>query len=173
MKHSLTIAVFIALAALSGGCIKKGSVSEGIPLSAKVSSYKSASIAVTAPPGTKNVEVLRTELTNKVREAGLVSEVVDTGGELGIMLTVKKLDEGSAGLTAMAGNAGSAEVIVDVKFADTKESKDVGQITVTGNSKRNGQVSVNGINTAAASDQTNIAYAEAAIQIVEYLKQHR
>jgi hypothetical protein len=53
------------------------------------------------------------------------------------------------------------------------ESKDVGQMTVTGNSKGNGQVSVHGINTAAASDQTNIAYAEAAIQVVEYLKQHR
>ncbi len=168
------LALGVALGvALGSGCVKKGDVTEASPILVSVSTFKTASVTLTAPPEANTAGLLKASLMSKLRESKLFADVPEEGGELVIQLNVKSIDKGSALATQLAGNAGAAEVTLEVTFIASTDKKTIGQVFVSGNSKQDSSTTIGGIDTRLGSDQTARAYAAAADQVVEYLSKHR
>lgn len=165
-------------ACLVVGCAKTGSVQEKAPLTQDLAAYRSAAVSVELPPSVKNAEqhkvAMASGLTDRLREKKIFAEVVTENADLAIKIVVTSVDEGSAlarGIGPAAG--GDAQVAASVDLFDTKQGKSVGAFDVTGNSKKNVQSSVGGVNTAAVEDSTGRALGAAADEIVAYLEQHK
>jgi hypothetical protein len=89
-----------------------------------------------------------------------------------LRVKVTKVDSGNKGLQAMSAG-GDSDVSASVELFDTKQNKVVGAFDVTGNSKKNVNTSVGGVNTKAMEDTTNAALGAAGDEIVAYLEKHR
>jgi flagellar basal body L-ring protein FlgH len=173
MKRTWIMVCALALASATPACVKKGSVTEASPMASGISAFRTAHVTVAGPPSAKNIEVLKTSILQKLTDTKLFAEVRADGGELLVQVVVKEVDQGSALATQLGGNAGAAEVQMDVTFVSTKDQKTVGQIAVMGNSKQNGSTSLGGVDMRALDDQTATAYAQAADQLATYLMAHR
>ncbi len=167
--------MMIASLLFATACVKSGSVAEKQPV-ASLAAYKSASVAVDVPSSMTNPEKYKSAFANaltlKLREKKIFTDVTTEGGEVAIKVKVTKLDQGNSGLTAVGGNAGAAEIAASVELFD-KENKAIGAFDVTGNSKKNMQTSVGGVNTAAMEDGATKAFEAAADEIVGYLEKKR
>src|SRR5262249_29165440 len=100
------------------------------------------------------------------------SDVVADGGDVVLKVKVTNVDGGNTAVVALAGNAGSAEISASVELFD-KASKPIGAFDVKGNSKKNVQTTVGGVNTAAMDDSTKKAFEAAADEIATYLETKR
>jgi hypothetical protein len=173
MKKIL-IAALLAVSAIA--CVKTGSVAEKQPV-ASLASYKTASLSIEVPGDMKNGEQQKTAFSSaiarRLKEKNIFTEVRPDGGELAIKVKVTKVDTGSDAMRALgSANAGSAEVFVSVELADTA-AKSLGAFDVTGNSKKNVQTSVGGVNMAVVEDATGKALDAAADEIAEFLSKKR
>jgi hypothetical protein len=174
MKLRAFVLVIAITASL--GCVKSGSVVEKQPV-ASLAAYKSATISVEAPADMKNVEQHKSgfvsALTARLKDKKIFMEVPPEGGDVSIKVTITKMDAGSTAMQALGNaNNGAAEVTATVELFE-KGSKSVGAFEVTGNSKKNSQVSINGVNTAAMEDSTRKAIDAAADEIALYLEKKR
>jgi hypothetical protein len=161
-------------AALAVGCVKTGSVVERTPVSS-LSAYKVAKLEVDVASEIKNAEQTKSEFHSAIAERlkgkKVFNDVVADGGDVFIKVKVTRVTEANKGLQALGpANSGSAEVYVTVEMTD-KDGKAVGAFDVTGNSKKNVQTKVGGVNTAAMEDSTNKALGAAADEIAGYLAQ--
>ncbi len=162
--------------AASMGCVKTGTVAEKQPV-ASLAAYKSASISVDAPSEMKNSEKYKSDFNNalamRLKEKRIFMDVTPDGGDVAIKVKITKMDTGSDVMRAVGpANSGASEVSATVELFD-KESKAIGAFDVTGNSKKNVQTSVGGVNTAAMEDSTNKAIEAAAEEIALYLEKKR
>jgi hypothetical protein len=173
MRHALT--TLILAASLAIGCAKTGDVQEKVPLTADITTYKTASVEVTIPTSVKNAETQKTAfagtISDKLREKKLFGDVTAGGGELTIKVNVTNVDEGSK--LALAAGGGKSEVSATVDLFDTKRQQSIGQFDVKGNSKKDVHTSVGGVDTQAMEDTTGKALGAAADEIANYLDKHR
>lgn len=172
------IATISVVLAFGAGCAKTGSVTEKQPLTQDLSSYRSASIEVDMPSSVKNAETEKTSFVStigeKLRERKIFAEVLPGGADMTLRVKVTSLDSGDKGLQALGPSAGGdSQVQASVELFDTKQNKAIGAFDVAGNSKKNTQMSVGGVNTAAMEDTTARALAAAADEIAAYLEKHR
>jgi len=176
MKRFIALTALVLAVGASVGCAKTGSVQEKTPMSADLASYKSASIEVDLPGDVKNADTTKTQfqsqLGDKLREKKIFAEVAAGGGDMTLRVKVTKVEGGNKGLQAMTAG-GDSEVSASVELFDTKQNKVVGAFDVTGNSKKNVNTSVGGVNTKAMEDTTGAALGAAADEIVAYLDKHR
>jgi hypothetical protein len=176
MKRWIALLTLVLAGAV--GCAKTGSVQERTPLTADLATYKSASIEVDIPQEVKNADTAKThfqsQIGDKLREKKIFAEVAPGGGDMTLRVKVTKVDGGNKGLQALGpSNSGDAEVSMSIELFDSKQNKVVGAFDVTGNSKKNMQTSVGGVNTKAMEDTTDAAFGAAADEIVAYLEKHR
>lgn len=160
------------------GCAKTGAVQEKAPLTQDLSTYKSAAVEVEMPQDVKNADTRKsafvTMVGDRLREKKLFTEIVPASGELTLKIKITSVDEGSKLAQAMGPSAGGdSEVAASVSLFDTKQNKQVGAFDVSGNSKKNVQTSVGGVNTSSMQDTTSRALGAAADEIAAYLEQHR
>lgn len=179
MSNTLRVlaATIVVGAAVVTGCVKTGTVNERAPI-ADLSAYKSASVAVEMPAGVKNGETEKTAfltgIGERLEKRKVFSEIVAGGGDLTVKVKVNSVDTGSQLARAVGPTAGGdAEVSATVELVDNKQGKSVGAFDVTGNSKKNAQTTVGGVNTAAMEDTTGRAFGAAADQIGEFLAKRR
>jgi hypothetical protein len=176
MKRWIALLSLVLAAAAGTGCAKTGSVQEKTPLTADLATYKSASIEVDIPSDVKNADTTKTQfasqLGDKLREKKIFAEVSAGGGDMTLRVKVTKVESGNKGLQAMSAG-GDSEVSASVELFDTKQNKVVGAFDVTGNSKKNVNTSVGGVNTKAMEDTTGAALGAAGDEIVAYLDKHR
>lgn len=167
-------AAFLAVAAVA--CVKTGTVAEKQPV-ASLASYKTAQLAIEVPADMKNGEQQKTAfssaISRRLKEKNVFTEVKTDGGDVVLKVKITKVDTGSDTMRALGpANSGSAEVFVSVELADGA-AKSLGAFDVTGNSKKNVQTSVAGINTSAMEDATGKALDAAADEIAEFLAKKR
>jgi hypothetical protein len=152
-------------------------VQEKVPLTQDIGAYKSAAVEVEVPSGMKNGDTQKTAfatmLGDRLKDKKLF-EVMPNGADLTLRVKVTSVEAGNKLAQAMGPSAGGdAEVAASVELFDTKQNKSVGAFDVTGNSKKNVQTTVGGVNTAAMEDTTNRALGAVADEIVAYLEKHR
>jgi hypothetical protein len=158
--------------------VQKGSVNEKVPMTASLSSYKTASVEVNIPDSVANSAKVKQQMndavTAKLRAANLFSDVPMSGGDMTVKVNITNVEGGNKAAQAISPvNGGDAEVAATVELFDTKQSKVVGAFDVTGNSKSNSSLSVGGVNMKAVDDTTNTACGAAADQITDYLTKHK
>jgi hypothetical protein len=166
--------IFFAAALALVGCAKTGDVQEKTPV-ADLAAYSTAAVAVEVPSSVKDSQKHQSTLTNALAER-LKQKRFDVVGADAAALLVKvkvtDVDEGSQlarGLSA----GGESNVKVTVELVDVKSSKSVGSFDATGNSKKDSQMKINGLNTDAVADTTGRALEAAADQIADFLEAHR
>lgn len=167
-------AIVIALAAAA--CVKTGTVAEKQPVGS-LAAYKTAQLSVEVPGDMKNGEqqkvAFSSAISKRLKEKNIFTEVKPDGGDVAIKVKVTKVDGGNEALRGLGGaNSGSAEVMVSIELADAS-AKSLGAFDVTGNSKKNAQMSVGGVNTSAMEDATSKALDAAADEIAEFLSKKR
>lgn len=174
MFRQTIVACVIALSAVA--CVKSGTVAEKQPV-ASLAAYKTAQLSVEVPGDMKNGEqqkvAFSSAISKRLKEKNIFTEVKPDGGDVAIKVKVTKVDAGSDAMKALGpANSGAAEVAVTVELADAS-AKSLGAFDVTGNSKKNVQTSVGGVNTAAMEDATAKALDAAADEIAEFLAKKR
>jgi hypothetical protein len=178
LGNVLAVVTVVGMGALGLGCAKTGSVQERAPLTQDIATYRSAAVEVDIPTSVKNAETQKTAFAtmigDKLREKKIFAEIVPTSGELTLRVKVTAVEQGNKMAQAMGpGAGGDSEVAATIDLFDAKQNKSVGAFDVTGNSKKNTQTSVGGVNTAAMEDTTGRALGAAADEIVAYLEKHR
>jgi len=156
------------------GCVHTGDVTEVSPVTAKLGSYHSVSVTASSADGVKNGDqnaaTLRSAVQDRLKSDHVFADVVDdpAAAELVLACRITRSDEGSQ-LARGLSVGGDSEVEVNVDLVD-KDKKKVGQLSVTGNSKKSSSTRIGGVDTDAIADTTGRALGAAADQIVGYVK---
>ncbi len=172
MKKFAMAALVLALA---GGCAKKGEVVEKTPV-ADLGPYAQTAVAVDVPTTIKNSAQAQQTLTNalveRLRKKGFDVVATDAATMI-IKVHVSEVDGGNSGAAALGGSAGEAKATMSVDLVAQKENKSLGSFDVSGNSKKDMNTSIGGVNTSAMEDRSGRALEAAADQIAETLAAHR
>jgi hypothetical protein len=165
--------MLLAVGALVGGCVQKGSNAETKTV-ADLKSYKACAVQLDETGlknGPKSKQIVLEQLRSGLSAQG-VCEVKEDGD---LVLKMKaKLEEvkdfmGGAGLSGKDFNAE-----LDVELFEAGTNKELGAFSTKGNTKDNVHTSVAGVDTGTlANEKEAIALKRAADQVVEFLKTKR
>ena len=173
MRHLLRSVIVVA--ALSIACVKTGSSVERVPISENIAQYRTASAQLDIPHDVKDPHKLRDRFFETLGEEladRKLFRLQGDGAELLIRVKVTHVEAGSR--AAMAFNVGGdAEIAATVELVDLRQQKTIGVFDVTGNSKKQGNSHVGGVNTKVWEDNTGRAFGAAAEEIAGFLEKQR
>lgn len=158
---------------LGVGCAHSA-LSEKSPVTQDLSTYRTATIAVTVVPGVDNPDgyksLLGTFLESSLKEKKLFVDVVPDGGDLTVRVNITKLDKPFK----IAGvPTGESDAAVSVELFDAKANKALGSFDISADSKKDVRVRLDGVDTTTGDDPRNRAVRAASEAIATYIQKHR
>jgi Domain of unknown function (DUF4410) len=159
----LLVVAFIFL-----GCASTGGVTATQPLAGPLSNQAVQFEVVSASDATaKYDDALKASLEAGFRDAGVFPNVGEPG-DLQMKVTIASFDEGDD-MKRNLNLGGEAEIALQVTITDNGGAT-LAQLTVTGNSARQGETKINGVNTKIGDSLPSRALKAAVEQLVDYVK---
>jgi Domain of unknown function (DUF4410) len=135
--------IFLFVVIFLGGCASTGKISTTVPMTVKLSTYKTMLLNISSqiPESSEEMVQLESMTIAKLRDKGLFEKIIvgssspDAQADLRLKAKIVALKKVSSGARVMVGAmAGRAGIDVEVELFDLKESKILGTFIAQGRS---------------------------------------